>query len=632
MRALPPAALCAAASLAACASGAAAPAAAPTPAPPAVSSPALPPVPLVTGPLKLNVVYPPSEHMIESRDSEFVFGTVGNGKATLTINGTPVPVAPNGAFLAFLPLPPATSPYFDLVATAGTDTASLEYPIKLEPPIVRFEPVGPLAYDTTSVAPAPGVRLALRDDEFVRVSVRAPSNAMVLWEGDQGATLSLVSGVPAPGPHLFGNGGAPSPVKAGGDPEVFSADLPARELRARTDLLITRGTDSLRVPLGNVAPAPNPGTLVILGADTAAYGDSDRAVIARPIPAGTYKWFLLPGTVVPLTGWSGDFARVRLDDQLEVWVSASEARYLPVGSPAPRRIAFASRILPGAEWSDLVIPMTARPPFYVEEGARELVLTLYGTQISTDLIRYAENDSLLRLVTWTPITSDRGEFTVHLAAPPYGYLIFWDRAQGALVLRVRRTPVIDPKAPLRGLTIAIDPGHPPIGATGPTGLYEPVPTLAIGLQVKQMLEAEGATVFMTRSTADPVALNDRPVMARRANAHALVSIHLNALPDGVNPFISNGTGAYYFQPQSIPLARALQAGMVRRMGLRNLGINYDNLALARPTWMPAVLCEGAFLMLPEQENALRTPAFQAAYARGLVDGLEQYFRTLAPVR
>ena len=630
MRSLEIASLGAAALLAACASSAPAPSPAAPPAP--AASTALPPITPVTGPLKLSVVYPPSEHMIESRDSEFVFGSVGNGKATLTINGTPVPVAPNGAFLAFLALPPATASHFDLVATAGADTASLQYPIKLSPPIVKFAPVGPLAFDTASVTPAPGARLSLRDDEFVRVSVRAPSNATVIWEGDQGAVLALLSGVPAPGAHLFGGAGAITTYKSGGDPEVYTADIQARQLRARTDILITRGADSLRVPLGNVAPAPNPGTLVILGSDTSAYGDSDRAVIARPVPAGTYKWFLLPGTVVPLTGWSGDFARVRLDSELEVWVSASETRYLPPGSAAPRRLAFASRILPAAEWSDLVIPMTARPPLIVEEGPRELVLTLYDTQITTDLIRYAENDSLLRLVQWVPLTSDRGKFTVRLAAPPYGYLVFWDRVQSALVLRVRRTPVIDAGAPLRGLTIAIDPGHPPIGATGPTGLYEPVPTLAIGLQVKQMLEAEGATVFMTRTTADPVALNDRPVMARRANAHALVSIHLNALPDGVNPFISNGTGAYYFQPQSIPLARALQAGMVRHMGLRNLGINYDNLALARPTWMPAVLCEGAFLMLPEQENALRTPQFQAAYARGVVDGLEEYFRTLAPLR
>src|SRR6516225_4722112 len=250
MRAQPPAALCAAAMLAACASGAAAPNAAPAPGTSAAgSAPPLPPVPLVTGPLKLAVVYPPSEHMIESRDSEFVFGSVGNGKATLTINGTPVTVAPNGAFLAFLPLPPATSPRFDLVASAGTDTASVQYPIKLSPPIVKFAPVGPLAYDTASVAPAPSARLSLRDDELVRVSVRAPSNATVIWEGDQGATLTLTSGIPAPGTHLFGNAGAPTTLKVGGDPEVFAADIQAKQLRLHTDLLITRGTDSLRVPL-----------------------------------------------------------------------------------------------------------------------------------------------------------------------------------------------------------------------------------------------------------------------------------------------------------------------------------------------------------------------------------------------
>ena len=134
---------------------------------------------------------------------------------------------------------------------------------------------------------------------------------------------------------------------------------------------------------------------------------------------------------------------------------------------------------------------------------------------------------------------------------------------------------------------------------------------------------------MTRTTMQPLGVGERPPIARRANAHALVSIHLNALPDGVNPFPAHGTGTYWFHPQAAPLARAVQAGMVRRMGLRDLGTNYNNLALARPTWMPAVLCEGAFLMIPEQEAALRTPQFQAAYAVGVADGFEAYFRALA---
>ena len=223
--------------------------------------------------------------------------------------------------------------------------------------------------------------------------------------------------------------------------------------------------------------------------------------------------------------------------------------------------------------------------------------------------------------------TDRVRYTLELATQPFGYLAFWN--DGRFVLRVRRPPHIDPSRPLAGLTIAVDPGHPPIGATGPTGLYEPVPTLAVGEKLRDILQARGATVVMTRTTPAPVALGDRPIMARRANAQALVSIHLNALPDGIDPFTAHGTGTYFFHPQSEPLARALETNLVRRMGLRELGVNYDNLALARPTWMPAVLCEGAFLMMPDQEAALRTPEFQTAYARGIADGLEAYFRSLA---
>jgi N-acetylmuramoyl-L-alanine amidase len=160
-------------------------------------------------------------------------------------------------------------------------------------------------------------------------------------------------------------------------------------------------------------------------------------------------------------------------------------------------------------------------------------------------------------------------------------------------------------------------------------LWEPVATLAVSQLIEAELTARGARVVMTRTTADPVGLNIRPVMARRANAEAFVSIHLNALPDGINPYTAAGTGTYFFQPQSVALARAVQAGMLRRMGLRDRGIFYDNLAVVRQTWSPAILCEGAFIIIPAQENALRTPVFQQAYADGVVDGLEAYFRSLA---
>ena len=77
-----------------------------------------------------------------------------------------------------------------------------------------------------------------------------------------------------------------------------------------------------------------------------------------------------------------------------------------------------------------------------------------------------------------------------------------------------------------------------------------------------------------------------------------------------------------------PLARSVQRGLVSQLGLQDLSVNYDNLAVVRATWYPSVLCEGAFLMVPDQEAALRTPEYQERYALGIADGLENYFRTL----
>src|SRR3954464_10259559 len=74
---------------------------------------AIPPIPLVQGPLAPRMVYPQVGQLIQSRDSTFILGSVGNGRATLTVNGLPVKVEPNGAFIGFIPNPPPTAPQYD---------------------------------------------------------------------------------------------------------------------------------------------------------------------------------------------------------------------------------------------------------------------------------------------------------------------------------------------------------------------------------------------------------------------------------------------------------------------------------------------------------------------------------------
>lgn len=492
------------------------------PLPPA--NPKLPPVPAVHGPLDIHVVYPTENALITSRDSNFIFGSVGNGVAGLTVNGQLVPVWPNGAFLGWLPNPPADAQYYDLVAYTATDTVRLRYPVRTraaQPPVTPVPP-------SITTLPTP--------------------EGYVLW-----------------------------------DDSMSSVD------------------------------------------------DTDRVIIGRPSPTGTYRWFLFPETEVLATEFQDGMAHVQLDGEQMAWVSRRDLHHptdrWPNDGRTGDRLTIERPITADVHegWVDIDIPVVHPPAYLVDEGDRAITLTLYNTTGSAAMALPEIRDPYVTHVR-SEVSASRVTLTIELHGAPYGYLALYDH--GMMTFRVRRPPTVDPAAPLRGRTIAIDAGHPPAGATGPTGLYEPVPTLAVAFRVRDMLRARGATVIMTRTTADPVALGDRPIMARRKNAEALVSIHLNAFPDGINPLRDNGTGTYYFQSHSKLFATLMQRSLVPELGLRDLGTFRENLALARPTWMPAVLTEGLFIILPDQEAAIRTPEYQDAYARGIVAGLEHFFATL----
>ncbi|HEX4684704.1 MAG TPA: N-acetylmuramoyl-L-alanine amidase [Gemmatimonadaceae bacterium] len=571
-------------------------------------APPLPAIPLVEGPLAPRLVYPGNNETISVRDSNFIFGSVGNGHATLTINGAPVPVAPNGTFLAYLPVPPPTTPQFELVARTATDSARVIVPVRVPPARPDLSLTGRLVVDSASASPrGTGSNVALRDSEPVRVSIRAPSNANA-WVVAGGATTRLV--------NVGSNGST-----------LFATDLPAAALRKGGTLYAARDRDTVRFSLSSVDPAPKRGTLVSLG-DAAAQSDTDAYIIGRSTPQGTYKWMFVPGTIVEATGASGDNLRVRLDNRLEAWVDSSSVRPLPPAYPVPRRVVGPITLVPAADWVDVTLPVASPPPYLIEQELNRITLTLYGTQATPDIIKFLGNDSLVRMINWIPEETDRIRLDLELSAPPYGYLVLYDAARG-FILRLRRAPHVNLARPLEGLTITVDPGHPPGGAIGPTGYTEAQGVLAVGTKLRDILEQRGAHVVMTRTTMDAVDLHLRSVIARRANAHLLVSVHENAFGEGTDPFPNVGTSTLFFHPQSEPLARLAQAGMMREMGLRDLGIHYQNIAIGRTMWMPSIITEGLFLMVPEQENAAKDPAFQERYARGVADGIEAYFRSLA---
>ena len=589
----------------------------------------LPPVPAVRGaPLAIAVQYPAANQVVGGRDSNFVLGTIGTGDATLRINGESVPVAPNGAFLAWLPLPAAARPRYDLEAVRGGDTVRAT--IAIRRPMPRPLPAaGALRVDSASLVPGRG--WWAQPHELLRVSVRAPANAQVILVANDTVrrVLRAMPGV-TPGTAAVATDSVSDASM------VFATDAAASlfaDSARRAAVIVSRGRDSVRLFVPAVRPLPITSRLLgMLRSTNRVAGDTDRTVSARTVVGGTYKWQLLPNTVLEVTGRQNGFTRVRLDAQLDVWVSSDEITMLPEGTALPRRVTGGIRVTPDAEYADVVIGTGDRPAHHVESEGRRLVLTLYGVQanpeISPLLGGAAGGDSLVRRMEWEQVTSDRVRVTLHLTQPAYGWLPLWDDARRAFVLRVRRVPPIDAAQPLRGLTIAVDAGHPPVGATGPTGLYEGDAVFPVAQKLEALLRARGATVVMTRTSLAPVGLTERGVQARRENVHAFMSIHLNALPDGVNPFTANGTSTLFYHNASEPLAREVQRALQARFGLRDLGVHYQNLAVARPTWFPSALAEGLFLMIPEQEAAMRDEGFQQTYAEALAVGLERYFAWL----
>jgi N-acetylmuramoyl-L-alanine amidase len=253
-------------------------------------------------------------------------------------------------------------------------------------------------------------------------------------------------------------------------------------------------------------------TFVQLGG-TGAAADTDRVVVGRPNVDGTYRYFLLPGTVVEKTGEQGGYARVRLDGQLEAWVDADDARELPAGYSPGRRVAGGARVMPAAGWVDVVLPLGDRAPYQVVERGRDVDLVLHGAVLSPEILRVEGTAADSLVGRWctsrrppTACASRCGCRATRSATWCSGTR---RGARWCCACAARRAWT--PGARWPGSPSRSTPGHPPGGATGPTGLREAVAVLPVAERVRALLEERGAAVLMTRTTAEPVALGLRPV-------------------------------------------------------------------------------------------------------------------------
>ncbi len=187
---------------------------------------------------------------------------------------------------------------------------------------------------------------------------------------------------------------------------------------------------------------------------------------------------------------------------------------------------------------------------------------------------------------------------------------------------------------IKGKIITLDPGHggSDPGAIGASGLKEKQITLEISLRLKELLEKEGAKVYMTRTTdkdvyapnaSDRAELQARVNVAEKHNSDLFLSLHINS---SVNKNVGGFSSYYYPKTENdLKISKAIQNKFAKNFGVDNLGVRQANFYVVKRCSMPATLLEMCFISNPKEEKLMKSKWFQKKTARLIVEGVEEYF-------
>ncbi len=205
--------------------------------------------------------------------------------------------------------------------------------------------------------------------------------------------------------------------------------------------------------------------------------------------------------------------------------------------------------------------------------------------------------------------------------------------------------------PLSGYVIGIDPGHQthantalePVApgssvkkakvSSGTQGRWTRVPeykvNLAVGLLLKNLLEEQGATVVMTRTTNDVNLSNvQRAQIFNRAKTDYAIRLHCNGSTD------ASIHGAFMLVPAKNPYlndckraAQLLIGAYCKATGAKNLGIK----ARSDQTgfnWSQRMIIniEMGHMTNKAEDSLLASSAYQKKMAKGLLNGILAYFK------
>lgn len=578
----------------------------------------------------LNVIYPRDGQSLPALDSTFIIGSVTPG-SRLTINGQAVDVYRTGGFLGWVGLKPGDFA-FRLRAKNDHGTDSLEIKVSIA--------------DNRPIPSDSGARIR---EGSVRPqwnrTIRSGDEVSVSFDGTVGgrAQFWVIRRADSLGPYpmtelrtrslanyesyrrdemlapdsLLTSGSGPSRGRYHGIWKVPEG-LRQETLQVRVELRV--GTERVR-SIRSTSPAS------LIPVDTwppRVVELTDSIQIMRTGPRLGYFAINQPyGVRVRWWGENGPWTIVQPAPGVEAWIETEKSRLLPEGTPMPESIIPRLTTVATAQSVRLEVGMTDRLPFKidVDDDLQKATLLIYGAISNTDWIEPDSADDVYSNIVWSQPEPRVYRIDLEYRKPVWGYDVRYEDSR--LVLETFRSPLKD--STISGLTVCVDPGHSADpGSVGPTGLVEKDANLRISLALKAQLESMGAKVVMTRTGSEDVPLAERPGIAMAGGTNLYVSVHNNAVPDGVDPRRRNGTSVYFHHPHSRALARAVHSQTRKATGLPDYGLTQANFAVIRPPQYPAVLVECAFMILPEQEELLDNDAFVSRVAHGIADGIADF--------
>ncbi|MBK8656610.1 MAG: N-acetylmuramoyl-L-alanine amidase [Haliscomenobacter sp.] len=334
------------------------------------------------------------------------------------------------------------------------------------------------------------------------------------------------------------------------------------------------------------------------------------------------------GIILQSSGKTGNYYRIRLDEQTEGFIDDKAVEVLPTGTSRPQYYLQSVSVSPSAAGDVLRIPYPEPVPYAVQvvPEERQLRIRLYGVKTSSTWMSHRAGLRLIDRVGWEQPSPETYELIVHLTdSPIWGYTL---KTEGNnLVLLVKYPPALQTangKPTLAGIKVSIEAGHggSNTGAEGLSGLLEKDVNLDVALRLEKICREAGMEVLQVRPTDTYMTLEQKRAMVERSDADLHVSIHANS--GGGGYLRVSGASTYYHNPLWEDFARTMY-GELLKLGLAEFGVvGSFNYHVTRISSRPAILVEMAFLSHAEDEERLASPAFRQRMAEQIFAGIKAY--------